>query len=54
VLNLQHGKINKNLFIYFFLTNYFLFRSIQVDKKTIKAQIWDTAGQERYRAITSA
>jgi Ras-related protein Rab-11A len=29
-------------------------RSIQVDKKTIKAQIWDTAGQERYRAITSA
>lgn len=29
-------------------------RSIQVDNKTIKAQIWDTAGQERYRAITSA
>ncbi len=29
-------------------------RSIQVDSKTIKAQIWDTAGQERYRAITSA
>jgi GTPase SAR1 family protein len=28
--------------------------SIQVDNKTIKAQIWDTAGQERYRAITSA
>ncbi|KAJ7393831.1 Ras- protein Rab-11A [Desmophyllum pertusum] len=28
--------------------------SIQVDGKTIKAQIWDTAGQERYRAITSA
>mmetsp|Transcript_503 Transcript_503/g.3643 ORF Transcript_503/g.3643 Transcript_503/m.3643 type:complete len:80 (+) Transcript_503:900-1139(+) len=27
---------------------------IQVDGKTIKAQIWDTAGQERYRAITSA
>jgi len=32
----------------------FATRSIQVDKKTIKAQIWDTAGQERYRAITSA
>ena len=30
------------------------YRSIQVDGKTIKAQIWDTAGQERYRAITSA
>jgi Ras-related protein Rab-11B len=30
------------------------FRSINVDNKTIKAQIWDTAGQERYRAITSA
>lgn len=30
------------------------YRSIQVDSKTIKAQIWDTAGQERYRAITSA
>eukprot|EP00249_Psilotum_nudum_P011592 c23258_g2_i2 orf=378-1022(-) len=29
-------------------------RTIQVDGKTIKAQIWDTAGQERYRAITSA
>lgn len=27
---------------------------IQVDGKTVKAQIWDTAGQERYRAITSA
>ena len=32
----------------------FATRSIQVDTKTIKAQIWDTAGQERYRAITSA
>ncbi|KAH8593297.1 ras GTPase [Bisporella sp. PMI_857] len=32
----------------------FATRSIQVDEKTIKAQIWDTAGQERYRAITSA
>ncbi|XP_064645945.1 ras-related protein Rab-11B-like isoform X2 [Lineus longissimus] len=32
----------------------FATRSIQVDCKTIKAQIWDTAGQERYRAITSA
>ena len=31
---------------------YFLL--LQVDGKTIKAQIWDTAGQERYRAITSA
>lgn len=27
---------------------------MNVDGKTIKAQIWDTAGQERYRAITSA
>ncbi|KUI62185.1 Ras-related protein Rab-11B [Cytospora mali] len=32
----------------------FATRSIQVESKTIKAQIWDTAGQERYRAITSA
>lgn len=32
----------------------FATRTIQVDGKTIKAQIWDTAGQERYRAITSA
>lgn len=32
----------------------FATRSIEVDNKTIKAQIWDTAGQERYRAITSA
>lgn len=27
---------------------------LQVEGKTVKAQIWDTAGQERYRAITSA
>ncbi|TIC03742.1 ras-domain-containing protein, partial [Wallemia mellicola] len=32
----------------------FATRSLEVDQKTIKAQIWDTAGQERYRAITSA
>jgi len=32
----------------------FATRSIQIEAKTIKAQIWDTAGQERYRAITSA
>ncbi|CAH1420291.1 unnamed protein product [Lactuca virosa] len=32
----------------------FATRTIEVDGKTIKAQIWDTAGQERYRAITSA
>eukprot|EP00210_Caulerpa_lentillifera_P001362 g1310.t1 len=32
----------------------FATRSIQVEGKTIKAQIWDTAGQERYRAITNA
>ncbi|XP_054035459.1 ras-related protein Rab-11A [Dryobates pubescens] len=32
----------------------FATRSIQVENKTVKAQIWDTAGQERYRAITSA
>mmetsp|Transcript_3480 Transcript_3480/g.15520 ORF Transcript_3480/g.15520 Transcript_3480/m.15520 type:complete len:187 (+) Transcript_3480:89-649(+) len=32
----------------------FATRSLEVEGKTIKAQIWDTAGQERYRAITSA
>ncbi|XP_059065823.1 ras-related protein Rab2BV-like [Cryptomeria japonica] len=32
----------------------FATKTIQIDDKTIKAQIWDTAGQERYRAITSA
>ncbi|MGH0121355.1 UNVERIFIED_CONTAM: hypothetical protein FKN15_032998 [Acipenser sinensis] len=32
----------------------FATRSINVEGKTVKAQIWDTAGQERYRAITSA
>ncbi|KDQ18553.1 hypothetical protein BOTBODRAFT_28943 [Botryobasidium botryosum FD-172 SS1] len=32
----------------------FATRSINVDGKTVKAQIWDTAGQERYRAITAA
>mmetsp|Transcript_56128 Transcript_56128/g.119508 ORF Transcript_56128/g.119508 Transcript_56128/m.119508 type:complete len:209 (-) Transcript_56128:48-674(-) len=32
----------------------FRFKTIQVDRKTIKLQIWDTAGQERFRTITSA
>lgn len=32
----------------------FASRCMQIDDKTVKAQIWDTAGQERYRAITSA
>ncbi len=53
MLNLLHGNENK-IDLFFLSTIYFFFRSIQVDKKTIKAQIWDTAGQERYRAITSA
>jgi small GTP-binding protein len=46
-------RLEKNSF-FNFVNNSSFFRSIQVDKKTIKAQIWDTAGQERYRAITSA
>ncbi|KAE8691914.1 Ras-related protein RABA2d [Hibiscus syriacus] len=32
----------------------FATRTLQVEGKTVKAQIWDTAGQERYRAVTSA
>ncbi|XVF75262.1 hypothetical protein PTKIN_Ptkin13bG0173400 [Pterospermum kingtungense] len=32
----------------------FATKTLQVQGKTVKAQIWDTAGQERYRAITSA
>ncbi|KAG5229354.1 ras-related protein [Salix suchowensis] len=32
----------------------FATRTLQVEARTVKAQIWDTAGQERYRAITSA
>ncbi|KAI5506195.1 Ras family protein [Trichomonas vaginalis G3] len=32
----------------------FASKTMQIEGKTIKAQIWDTAGQERYRAITSA
>ncbi|KAJ3676691.1 hypothetical protein LUZ60_004103 [Juncus effusus] len=32
----------------------FATRTVQIEGKTVKAQIWDTAGQERYRAITSA
>eukprot|EP00743_Colponemidia_sp_Colp-15_P000747 GILK01000826.1.p1 GENE.GILK01000826.1~~GILK01000826.1.p1 ORF type:complete len:205 (+),score=29.79 GILK01000826.1:166-780(+) len=32
----------------------FRFRTIPIEKKTIKLQIWDTAGQERFRTITSA
>ncbi|THG23804.1 hypothetical protein TEA_025395 [Camellia sinensis var. sinensis] len=29
-------------------------RTLQVEGKTVKAQVWDTTGQERYRAITNA
>ncbi|VAH66397.1 unnamed protein product [Triticum turgidum subsp. durum] len=29
----------------------FATRTLQIEGKTVKAQIWDTAGQERYRAI---
>ncbi|CAA2969648.1 ras-related protein Rab11C-like [Olea europaea var. sylvestris] len=32
----------------------FATKNLQIEGKTVKAQIWDTAGQERYRAITSA
>ncbi|KAG6526670.1 ras-related protein Rab2BV [Zingiber officinale] len=32
----------------------FATKTLQIEAKTVKAQIWDTAGQERYRAITSA
>lgn len=32
----------------------FRFRTLKMDKKTVKLQIWDTAGQERFRTITSA
>lgn len=32
----------------------FRFRTVKIDKKTVKLQIWDTAGQERFRTITSA
>lgn len=31
----------------------FATKTVNVNDKTVKAQIWDTAGQERYRAITS-
>jgi len=32
----------------------FRFRTVKINKKTVKLQIWDTAGQERFRTITSA
>ena len=32
----------------------FRFRTVKVEKHTVKLQIWDTAGQERFRTITSA
>ncbi|XP_052216510.1 ras-related protein Rab-11A-like [Dreissena polymorpha] len=32
----------------------FATRSLEIDGRTIKAQVWDTAGQDRYRAITRA
>ena len=32
----------------------FRFRTLQINKSTVRLQIWDTAGQERYRTITKA
>jgi GTPase SAR1 family protein len=32
----------------------FATKSMQVDTKTVKAQIWDTAGQEQYRSVTKS
>lgn len=32
----------------------FATKVVQIEEKTVKAQIWDTAGHERYRAITAA
>ena len=32
----------------------FFSKTLQIEKKWIKAQIWDTAGQERYKAFSSA
>lgn len=31
----------------------FFWKTIEVDKAKVKAQIWDTAGQERYKAFSS-
>lgn len=60
IFHILYHKIHENLFTsesIFFL--YCLKRDefcyfVQVEGRTVKAQIWDTAGQERYRAITSA
>lgn len=59
IMNLKITKIGKPNFlstIIFPQINYVpcSFILLQVEGKTVKAQIWDTAGQERYRAITSA
>jgi small GTP-binding protein len=32
----------------------FAITTLEIEGKTVRAQIWDTAGQERYRAVTSA
>ena len=32
----------------------FRFKTLSINKKTVKLQIWDTAGQERYLTITNA
>ena len=32
----------------------FATKNVQVNDKSVKAQIWDTAGQERYRSMASA
>lgn len=52
--NMTHTHCLSSKMLNTITTHCNLYISIQVDDKTIKAQIWDTAGQERYRAITSA
>ena len=32
----------------------FFSKTVQIDRKSVKAQIWDTAGQERFKAFSSA
>ncbi|KAG2406299.1 Ras-related protein [Vigna angularis] len=57
VLEAWHTKFTRNEFCLESKSTIgveFATRTLQVEGKTVKAQIWDTAGQERYRAITSA
>ena len=66
VLLLGDSAVGKSSLLYRYIENTYVenflptigidykFKDVEIDGKTVSAQIWDTAGQDRFRAITSS